>query len=613
MNRTDLKTAAFTFILIVSATAVFGQTRFEGASLTVEAGRDGACPIRYQSNDSAGFSIDVFVAGTGQKTPATNVAGCNGSRTKANRVGANNFGQWCFQGNEPMYDVRLNDGTTYLWYPITKETGFYNVKDFRPVTRTEGPNPTYVFADPPDYTRTIKNAIAMIAARQGGTLIFPDGDYVVGTTDGYARDPKYEAITLPSGIVVKGASSNASIPNLSSQNRISSTRIRLRNENQTIFRIGGCTNQVQISDLELLGNTAFFGEGKRSSAGDYGIEAMGRWAINPVTHVDTPNASQGFKAENVTFQALNKGIYLHNAHDNKCDPKIELCDAWHFDYITIDHCFFHNNNCGIWIDTHNTDWRISNSFFAYVVAIAPGEGIHIERAGAVLIDTTFGGGYGYGDSIGGKFVSIGAVAAVTILNSESENGQHSIYTDPGWAHSAEMINVIGSLFGDKIELHGPLNYLSSGSFYLANTFSADPAVIVTSTGDRFCYSPRVLPGQCKDVAGKNASDPGFDKATVMFRTGHIGEGTGDNKLDARANFFGYGLEIGNGLMQLDPNVTFSDITKWATSTNEKPPVKDGAIVYCKDCKKNTTGICSQGQPGVDGAFAKRINGQWRCD
>ncbi|MGH9820051.1 MAG: hypothetical protein ACRD43_07755, partial [Pyrinomonadaceae bacterium] len=84
-------------------------------------------------------------------------------------------------------------------------------------------------------------------------------------------------------------------------------------------------------------------------------------------------------------------------------------------------------------------------------------------------------------------------------------------------------------------------------------------------------------------------------------------------LDARANFFGYGLEIGNGLMQLDPNVTFSDITKWATGPNDKPQLKDGAIVYCKDCKKNTTGICAQGRTGVDGAFAKRINGQWRCD
>jgi hypothetical protein len=35
------------------------------------------------------------------------------------------------------------------------------------------------------------------------------------------------------------------------------------------------------------------------------------------------------------------------------------------------------------------------------------------------------------------------------------------------------------------------------------------------------------------------------------------------------------------------------------------------LVYCKDCRRGN--VCSQGQAGSDGAFAKRINGQWRCD
>ena len=48
----------------------------------------------------------------------------------------------------------------------------------------------------------------IMASRQGGTLYFPDGDYIVGTTDGNTRDPGYEAITVPSGVTIAGASSN---------------------------------------------------------------------------------------------------------------------------------------------------------------------------------------------------------------------------------------------------------------------------------------------------------------------------------------------------------------------------------------------------------------------
>ena len=67
------------------------------------------------------------------------------------------------------------------------------------------------------------------------------------------------------------------------------------------------------------------------------------------------------------------------------------------------------------------------------------------------------------------------------------------------------------------------------------------------------------------------------------------------------------------LLQHDPEITFRDITAFAAPAETGSRVKDGAIVYCKDCKKATTGICTQGQAGIDGAFAKRINSQWRCD
>lgn len=612
MKRLSLSVGLFVVFAAMPLT-FFGQNRFEGFSVIVEADIGGECPVRYQSGMNGGHNVDVYIAGTEQKEPARGITACDGSQVTGTQAAPNNFGKWCFQGAEPMYDIKLRNGTTYLWYPITKDTGFYNVKDFRPVSRTGGAKPAYVFSDPADYSNTIRNAVAFIATRQGGTLKFPDGDYIVGTTDGNTRDPKYTGIALPSGIIIQGTSSNISVPATNVPVRTSSTRIRLRNEGQAIFRIGGCTNQVQVRDIELLGNSALWQEQARSSSGTYGIEAMGKWALNPANGQNTPNTSQGFKFENVTFQDLYRGIYAHNASRAPCDPKTQFCNAWHFDYIAVDHCFFINNNSGIWIDTFNTNWHITNSFFGYVAARPPGDGIHIERAGAMLIEQSFGGGYDYGKAIGGTFISAGAMMSLTIVNSESENGQRSIYMSPYGGTSAMLMTVIGGMFDDKIELHGPMNYVSTGSYYGANTFAADPGVIVTSTGDRFCYDPRVNAGHCKDAGGKSVSNPGFDKATVLFRTGHIGEGAGDNRLDGRGTFFGYDVEIGNGLLQLDPNVTFSDITKWATGTNERPQLRDGALVYCKDCRKNPTGICSQGQAGTDGAVAKRINGQWRCD
>ena len=97
----------------------------------------------------------------------------------------------------------------------------------------------------------------------------------------------------------------------------------------------------------------------------------------------------------------------------------------------------------------------------------------------------------------------------------------------------------------------------------------------------------------------------------MFETGRVGEDTGPNRIDGRPNFFGYNVQIGDGLLQFDPNITFGDITKWAAGQGTRPRAEDGALVYCKDCRRG--GVCSQGQAGSDGAFAKRINGQWRCD
>jgi hypothetical protein len=600
-------------ILFLLAAASFGQNKFEGYSVTVEANIGGACAVGYLPSANEGNAIDVFVAGTQQRVPATGLTACDGAALRqGNKAFINEQGRWCFNGPEPFYDVKFRTGTVYLWYPTTKETGFYNVKDFRPVTRSSGATPQYSFTEPVDYTATIRNAIAYVAQRQGGTLRFPDGDYIVGTLDGERRDPRYEAITLPSGIVIEGSSSNYSIPTTNLPSRAGATRIRLRNENQSIFRIGGCTNNVVVRQMELLGNSALYREARRNTKGTYGIEGLGKWIIRP-GGAQEPNSSQSIKIENVTFQNFDKGIYVHNSNDAACNPRDQSCHAWQFDYVLVDQGMFINNNTGIWIDTYNTDWKITNTFLGYSTYNPPGDGIRIQKAGGVLIDQVFGGGYNYGQDTGGTFINIDTAVSVTVVSSSSERSQRSIYTNPAGSITSMMLTVVGSVFGDKMDLNGRLNFTSTGNFYLARTLDAEPSVNITSVGDRYCYDSQVLPGRCTDEAGRTTANPGITGGRRMFETGSVGEDTGANRIQGRPNFFGYNVQIGDGLLQFDPQITFRDITAWAAGAGTRPRAQVGALVYCRDCARGGNGTCTQGTAGRDGAFAKRINGQWRCD
>ena len=603
-------------LIVIFTSAAFAQKQYDGYSLIVAADASGICPVRWLPSSGGGNVIDVYIAGTNQQTSAGALKACGDSSVRGNQVSPNGYGKWCFTGPEDMYEIKLKNGVTYLWPSVTRETGFYNVKDFRPVTYFPQAAVKYQSSEPADYTKTIKNAIAYIAARQGGTLYFPDGDYIVGTLDGNRRDPNYDGITLPSGIIVQGTSSNFSVVNSDFPFKTGSTRIRLRNDKQTIFRIGGCTNQVTVRNLELVGNSELLGEAKRSSEGTYGIEAMGKWAVDPRTRAELGNSSQAFRFEELSLQNLDRAIYVHNANDddNKCNPSEQLCNSWQFDYVKVDHVNFLNNKTGIWINTFNTDWTVTSSVFNYAATVnGPGDGIHIQRAGSMLIEQSFGGGYDYGAGIGGTFLNIDFVGSVTIINSGSERGQRSIYTNPAGAVSSTMINLIGTVFGDKIDLNGRLNFVSSGNFYGPKTIDAEPGVTITSVNDRYCYSPYVLPGRCVDESGRVVQSPGANGGRIMFETGHIGEEAGANTIQGKPNYFGYNVRIGDGLLQFDPNITFKDITGWAAGAGTRPRAEDGAIVYCKDCRKDNAGICTQGQAGTDGAFAKRINGRWRCD
>lgn len=612
-----MKRTLFVFVnlALICITVATAQNRFDGYSLSVKADNSGVCPVRFLPQQNQQNHVQVFVAGTNMQKPATGLTACDFSTVEGNRVGPNSADQkWCFQGPEELYEIKLGNGDSYLWPMVGRDTGFYNVKDFRPVKRTESPTVKYLYSEPADYTKAIRNAMTIMASRQGGTLLFPSGDYIVGTTDGNTRDPSYEAITVPSGVTITGASGNFSVPTTNMPIRASASRIRLRNNRQTIFRIGGCTNAVTVRNIEMIGNTALYGEGPRDATGNYGIEALGEWTIDPVTKVHLPNTSQFFRFENVTFQNLDIGIFVHNTNQPNCNSARQMCNQWQFDNIRVDHGMFLYNKTGIKIDTFNTDWTIANSQINTAAANAPGNGIHIVRAAGILIENTFGGGTDEGRNIGGTFLYIDSVGTLTLIGVSAERTQKTIYTVPSTSAASQMMTVIGGVFGSPIELNGRLNFISIGNHYSARTIQAGPGVTVTSNGDRFCYDPLVLANTCLEPGSRTpVTKPGFDKGRLMFRTGRLPEGQPGNFIDRQSNYFGYDVEIGDGLMQFDSNVTFRDLAAFVAPSAGSSRVRDGAIVYCKDCRKSPNGVCSQGQAGTDGAFAKRINDQWRCD
>ena len=104
----------------------------------------------------------------------------------------------------------------------------------------------------------------------------------------------------------------------------------------------------------------------------------------------------------------------------------------------------------------------------------------------------------------------------------------------------------------------------------------------------------------------------------------LGQGEGNFYYDFRRNGDNGFLEIKsnhevpymgvilNGALQLDPNLTFVQLTDYGTRIfNNQPVIKNGALLYCADCKANvSTGVC---EGNGTGAMAKRINGSWMCN
>jgi len=185
-----------------SQTQTGGQNRFEGYNIFLDAMTEQkqgtpSCATRYVPPPT-----QITITDLNPSTPFR-VASCGGQAPGVRQVSATSATvnasdadyKWCFTGEDKMYRLTFQGDQyagriTYNWIatPAANDLGFYNVRDFGAV----GDGRT-------DDTTAIRSAIAFIASRGGGgTLRFPEGDYLVGSEAGF------KGITLAPGITIEG-------------------------------------------------------------------------------------------------------------------------------------------------------------------------------------------------------------------------------------------------------------------------------------------------------------------------------------------------------------------------------------------------------------------------
>jgi len=544
-----LVSALFVAICVITGSA---QNRFEGLNIILDVPttqRATACAIRY-----APASTAVTVTDLDRSTPMR-LTSCEGGGSLTQGAGGTATTRttpaehkWCFQGEDKIYRItfpgdQYSGPVTYNWIPNppADQAGFYNVRDFGAV----GDGQT-------DDTIAIRSAFAYIASRNGGTLTFPEGDYKVTSP-----------IAMPSGIIIRGTGAIHTGAPTSALPRKNPTRIKLSGTNRALFRIGECTAQVMIKDIELYSD---------SSDKTYGVEAVGAY-----------DSAGGIIFDHVVFNNFNRGIYVYGL------PQTNL--EWQVDYIKVQNCLFvFNTDAAIYTNSRNTDWKVEGTFFVNA-AHKPGQNgdsMRFERAGGVLIQDTFGGGFPAAK--GGTFVDVLDNSLLTIIGSSTESTTNSLVINseknPMAGNYTTPITVINSALGDPIVFNARRSYVSIGNNYAGDLFRAGPEVRVYSTGDRFCIDGYIL--GCRG-AQKNL----FDKATVVFMTGQPTDG----QVQGHPTFFGTDVEFAAPVQM----PTFG--------ANALPTGRaNGSMVYCSNCRRGTTPC----QAGGTGAPAMMVGGAWSC-
>ncbi len=531
---------------------VAAQNKFEGYNLFLDAPDNQTvktCALRYSSP-----TTDITITDLDRSTPMK-VSNCGDATTKLTQINAStavmrgsstNF-KWCFTGEDKRYRISFQGDQSagqiiYDWIATPDTPGIYNLKDFGAV----GDGNT-------DNTIAFKSALAFIASRNGGILQIPEGDFAVNST-----------VSLPSGVTIEGISGITTLAPTNNVVKKNPSRIRLSGSNRALFRIGECVENVVIKDLELFGAT---------NDNTFGIEAVGAFL-----------SSQNFYFERVVFQNFNRGFYAHGLPITKLE--------WQFDYIKFHHCrFVYNRDAGIYCDTINSDWKIEGSMFLNSprTPLQKGNSMHFEHADLILIQDTFGGGFA--SALGGVYLDVTDSANISVINCQTEEMTASFLYNganiQGAGDYSYPITFLNNIFVEPVIFQARRTFVSIGNLYGPKTFQADDRLRVYSTGDRFCYDGYTL--GCQGVAAIN----GFDKATVIFKTGQPSEAS----VKGSPTFFGTDVQFAAPLQmpQIPQNALPAD----------KP---NGSMVYCSNCRRNAMPC----QAGGSGAPAMFVAGQWSC-
>lgn len=548
INRLPL-IAAFIFLSVLTIAA---QNKFEGYNLFLDVPdnqKSQTCALRYSAP-----TTDITITDLDRSTPMQ-ISNCGDETTRFSQVNSTTAVvrastkkyKWCFSGEDKIYRISFKDENspgqiTYNWIATPETPGIYNLKDFGGI----GDGNT-------DNTIAFKSAMAFVASRGGGTLQIPEGDFSVNST-----------IALPAGIIIQGISGVTTLAPVNNVVNKNPSRIRLSGSNRALFRIGECVENVVIKDLELYGAT---------NDNTSGIEAVGAFM-----------SSQNFYFEHVVFQNFNRGFYAHGL------PITNF--AWQFDYVKFTNCrFVYNRDAGIYSDVINSDWKIEGSMFMNPqrTPLQKADSMHFEHAGNILIQDTFSGGFV--KALGGTFLDVTDSANISVINCTSEQMTESfVYNGKRLRDAGDYsypITFLNNIFGDPIIFNARRTFVSIGNLYAAKTFQADERVRVYSTGDRFCYDGYTL--GCKS----NAAINGFDKATVIFKTGQLDDGS----VKGSPTFFGTDVQFATPVQM--PSIL----------QNALPAGKpNGSMIYCSNCRRNSTPC----QSGGSGAPAMMVAGQWSC-
>lgn len=533
--------------------SVFSQNKFEGYNIVVSVPTNhkaATCAVRFVPP-----TTQITVTDLDRATPlklnacggsGTNLVSSSGTSSTFMASAANY--KWCFEGEDKRYRIsfpgdQYSGPITYDWpaESDSRTAGFYSIRDFGAV----GDGKT-------DDTIAIKSAVAFIAARNGGTLTFPEGDYIVNAP-----------VALPSGITIQGTNGLASRSATSDLPRINPSRIRLTGQKKALFQIGECTEKVTIRDIELIAD---------SNEGTSGIEAMGAYA-----------SSQDFVFERVVFHGFFRGINAYGL------PQTDL--NWQFDYIKVRECrFIFNRDAGIYANSRNSIWKVEGAVFINP-QLKPGQNansMHFERIAGALIQDTFGGGFP--GALGGTFLNILDSGGINIVSSQTEAMTNSLVynavKNPLAGDYSYPITMSNSAFGNAIIINARRTFVSTGNIFGGNTFQASESFRVYSTGDRFCYDGFIL-------GCRGAEKTMFDNATVVFMTGQPSEGS------VRGHPTLFGTDV-----QFNAPIQMPSLQHNALPTGRA----NGTFVFCANCRRDTTPC----QPGGTGAPAMVIGNQWSC-